>query len=303
MLPTFRRADRLRATLHGLARQRGVRTWEVIVVDNDPAGSARPALEGVTAPVRYVVEPHPGASHARNRGTAEAQGDVVAMLDDDVVPEPDWLRELTAPIDDDRADLTGGPVRLEPQVDRPRWFDEDVVGRYLTHHDLGGTPRELAVEEFVVTANAAFRSSLLVRVGGFRPELGPRPGRHLVGDDVDLHRRCVALGARAWWVPTAHVVHELPADRLRPSWILGRAWLQGRSDWLVERSELEQRRWNGARVAGGWLGSELRRRMREGPTRPEVAFHLACDVARTAGRLWEAATWSRDTGEGGADGS
>src|SRR5436190_17973692 len=61
--------------------------FELLVVDNAPATDAtrRWARE---RGIRYICEPVPGVSNARNRGIAEATGEVVAFSDDDAVVEP-----------------------------------------------------------------------------------------------------------------------------------------------------------------------------------------------------------------------
>ncbi len=291
MLPTFRRPARLRLALAGVAAQSGVADLEVVVVDNDPASTARAVVESAPLPARYLVEPRSGAVHARNTGIEAARGEVVVLLDDDVVPREGWLAALLAPIVGGDADATGGRVVLDPAVARPRWFDEPVVGQYLTNVDLGPGPRLLGGDEFVVTANAAFRRELLVAVGGFATNLGPRGTTQLVNDDVRLVRDVQRHGGRVWWVPDAVVEHELPASRLRPRWVLRRAYLQGRSDWLLDEADLRRRRGNGVRVAASWLFGELAARGTEGLTRPDVAFHAACDVARSVGRVRQGMTW------------
>lgn len=292
--PTFRRPETLRRLLDGLASQRAPFAWELVLVDNDDAGLAAEVVDRNPTPVptRVLHEPRSGATHARNLGIDHAAGDIVAMIDDDVVPSPDWLDRLTAPIRAGRADAVGGRVVLDPTVPRPAWFDEPVVGQYLTNFDLGAEEHELGPGGFVVTASAAFRTELLRAVGGFDTRLGPRGDTQLVSDDVQLCRAVVAAGGRLRWVPDAVVVHELPASRLSRRWILRRAYLQGRSDWQVDAAELRARRANGVRVAAAWLAGQLRRRVAEGLRRPDVAFHLACDVARTAGRIREAVSWS-----------
>src|SRR5437867_4013380 len=106
---TFRRPAGLIRTLGGLAGQAdpGL-SWDVVVVDNDDQpgvaaayATARPSL---VVSVRLVHEARRGSAHARNRGIAESTGDIVAMLDDDVVPAPDWLSRLLEPIVHDRFD-------------------------------------------------------------------------------------------------------------------------------------------------------------------------------------------------------
>ena len=298
VIPTYRRPS-LASTLRGIAAQRTTVDFDVVVVDNDPTGSAEAIVssyaDSIAGPVRHVVESQSGSAFARNRGIAEADAPVLALLDDDVEPRPDWLDHLVAPIVEDRADATGGRVVLDPAVTRPRWFDEDGIGGYLTSFNLDDVEREITGREYLVTANAAFRTELVRRTGGFDPALGPRGHVQLVGDDVHVVREVQRLGGRVHYVPDAVVVHELPAGRLRPSWVLRRAWWQGRSDWTVEARDLGDRRLGGARVAVHWYGEQLRRRRKEGLQRLPVAFHALCDTARTAGALAGAVELHRRT--------
>lgn len=286
VLPTFRRPEALARALAGLAAQVDPPPYRLVVVDNDPAPHPPISL----AAGRVVHEPRPGAAAARNRGLAETDTELIAMLDDDVVPDPHWLRRLAAPVLEGRADLTGGRVVLDPEVPRPAWLAEGIEG-YLTALDLGPVEAQLAPDATLLTASLLTRTSLLRAAGGFDVTLGPQPGRQLVGDDVQVVRALRAAGARALWVPDAVVVHELPPQRLRPGWVLSRAYLQGRSDWRVDRAAMRQRKGGGLRVAGSWWLGELRRRRAEGLGSRAVAFHAACDAARTVGAVVEAASW------------
>lgn len=289
---TYRRPASLGRTLAGLAAQRGAPPWRLVVVDNDPAGSAGPVVRAAASlgvAVDYLVEPAPGSAAARNRAVAAVTTGLSALLDDDVAPAPDWLAAVCAPLLAGSADLVGGPVTLDPTVPRPRWFAEAGLGGYLTAFAPYADRRPLPAGGLLLTANLAVRTELLRAVGGFDPRLGPRGGVQLVGDDASLVRRLVGAGARAWYEPAATVVHELPAARLRPRYLLRRAYWQGRSDWRLDEESLAARRGGGSRVAGSWLAGQLRRRAGEGLARPEVAFHAACDLARTGGALREAA--------------
>lgn len=304
VVPTFRRPDGLRRALTAVAEQvdPGV-PWDLLVVDNDdPPGAASAFADGTTGfpvPARLTREPRRGASAARNRGLAEATGDIVVFLDDDVVPAADWLRELVAPIVHGRCDGTGGRVVLDPSVPRPRWFDEPGLGPYLAAHDPTPAERPVARGEYVITASAAFRADLLRATGGFDTELGPRDGVQLVNDDVALGDAFVAAGGRLHHVPNAVVVHELPPQRLRPTYLLRRAYSQGRSDWILHsrtagRREAARRQW-------GWARHEARARWAGRPWRLPIGFHACTDAARVAGAVREAVVRARHgsaTGQG-----
>lgn len=72
---------------------------EVLIVNN---GSTR-SYESVFAefdphlPLRTVMEANPGIPQARNRGIAEAKGEIIVFTDDDCVAESTWLERIVAP--------------------------------------------------------------------------------------------------------------------------------------------------------------------------------------------------------------
>lgn len=94
-VPTYRRPELLEALLRTLPSRiaecadLGIAV-DVLVVDNDPAGSGRDVAAGADLPVRYVVEPAPGIAAARNRILDECvDRDLVAFIDDDEIPGRD----------------------------------------------------------------------------------------------------------------------------------------------------------------------------------------------------------------------
>jgi glycosyl transferase family 2 len=69
---------------------------EILVVDNGSTDATREVVDRIatTRPIRYVLEPKPGVSHARNAGSRAARGDILAFMDDDAVPREDWLENI-----------------------------------------------------------------------------------------------------------------------------------------------------------------------------------------------------------------
>ena len=292
VLPTWRRPDGLRRALAALARQEDPGApWDVIVVASGADPAAAPvvaaARHAMRVPVRVVDEPAPGASIARNRGLRHSRA-VVAFVDDDCEPQPSWLARIAAPVLAGECEGTGGRVVADPAAARPRWLGDALLS-YLAEYDRGDSPRVLAPDDFLLTANAAFDASLVAAVGGFDPLLGPSAGRPTVDDDVDLCRRVRAAGGRIRYVPDAVVVHDLPPSRLRPGYLLRRLYAQGRSDWLLDRRRLAARPARGVGEAGARLRGELSDILPQGPWRPAVALHAACSVARAAGFARQAA--------------
>ncbi|HEU5033457.1 MAG TPA: glycosyltransferase [Mycobacteriales bacterium] len=296
VIPTHRRPQSLRRALEGLAGQQADFRWDVVVVDNDADGSAQLAVAAAARsglPVTYVAEARAGAAYARNTGVDIGTGAVLAFLDDDVMPQPGWLAAVAAPVLAGRAVAAGGPVVLDPQAPRARWFDEDALGGYLSGFALPVEVDELRPQDILLTANLAVRREALAAVGGFDPDFGPRGRTQLVADDALLVRRLRRGGGRLVYVPAAVVVHELPPSRMTRGYLLRRAYLQGRSDWMLDRIEHAGRRFGGARPAvvhaTAWLRHRHEDRNRRAASGAPARFELACDVARYLGTLREAA--------------
>ena len=285
-IPTCGRPAALLRAVDGLARQQGMGTsWEVLVVDNAGDGSTVDAgalRDRLPVPLRVVHEPARGASHSRNRAIAEAATPIVAFLDDDVEPAPTWLAQLVAPVADGRFDAVCGRVLLDDARPLPVWLYEGALG-YLAQLDLGPATRALGADEFLITASAAFRAEVLRASGGFDPALGPQPGSHLVNDDVLVTRRVRAVGGVVGYVGESCVVHELPPERLRLSWMLSRLYDQGRSDWRLERVDRDLPPAAGLADVLRTVGQEVVVRGRQGLWHRPVAFRLAGEVVRAIG--------------------
>src|ERR1700728_2937290 len=115
VFPSYRRPGDLERAIASVLAQEGVATsYEILVVDNDPAGSAEPVATVMAArsqvPIRYVREPRPGISHARNAGVGHAAGRYLAFLDDDEEADPHWLAQFTTALERFGADAVVGPV-------------------------------------------------------------------------------------------------------------------------------------------------------------------------------------------------
>ena len=102
---------------------------EILVVDNDAQGSAREPIATLARaesdpPIRYIAEPRPGISHARNAGVAAAAGEFIPFLDDDEIASPHWLASFLTTarqFEADDAQLLGDPApRLVGRICGPR---------------------------------------------------------------------------------------------------------------------------------------------------------------------------------------
>lgn len=220
---TYRRAEWLDRLLTELDLQ--ARTLEppaeVLVIDNDPAGSAADVVHRwAWRGVRYVHEPRPGISAARNRALTEASdADLLVFIDDDELPSPGWLAHLVEAWLTWRCAAVAGPVpaRLLGAAD-PWVLGSGIFDR--ARHPSGERMRE------------AGTGNLLLDLGQIR-QLGLRFGERFGltgGEDTLFTRELIERGADIRWCDEAEAVEFIPAGRLTRRWVITRNFRSG-SAW------------------------------------------------------------------------
>jgi len=202
---------------------------EILIVDNAPTTPVNrevvEAMIATDARFRYVLEPSPGLSKARNRGLAEARGEYLAYTDDDVAVDPDWVTALMAGFAR-RADVgcvTGLVCTATLQTPAEHYFDQRVswadsceprLFDLRSHADDPLYP--YAAGLFGTGASMAFSTALLRELGGWDEALGAGT-RAKGGEDLDMFVR-VLLGGRAIAYEPASIVwhhHRSDLDGLR----------------------------------------------------------------------------------------
>lgn len=221
VIPTYRRPEMLRRAIHSCLVQQGVAApFEIVVVDNDAAGSARDAVAAIAAegavPLRYIAEPRPGISHARNAGVAAAGGRYLAFLDDDEEAVPGWLAAFLAAIVEAGSDAVVGPVR--PRF--PAGMTVDAYRHKVYTRDAG-----------VATGTRLLRwsgigNALLDKERCFGAELQPFDPRLGLtgGEDSLFFRQLLRRGGKLVWCAEAVAWESVEADKLAPRYLLRRAF-------------------------------------------------------------------------------
>lgn len=224
-IATYRRPDRLRALLGDLSQQQRL-PQDVVVVDNDAAGSARATVEharaaGAPFPIRYDVQRRKNVSLTRNRTVALATGDWLAFLDDDERAPPAWLAQLADAAARLDADGVLGPVEPVLPADAPEWVRRGHF--YQWARMKTGT---------VVPLNQLRFGNVLLSAAVLKPQRPVfDPGYGLTGgEDGDLLTRLAQAGARLVWCDEAAVTEPVEAARLSLRWLLLRA-LRGGQDF------------------------------------------------------------------------
>jgi len=230
IIPTYNRPDYLARALASCIAQEGVgATFEILVVDNNPDGSARPQVETMAqrsaVPIRYVHEPRAGISHARNTGVAAAAGRYIAFVDDDQEVDPGCLAALLAAIRRFGADAVFGaiypmfPVASVHPYAREK-FTRDV-GRPTGTPIPAGSPMRgmLGICNTILDGGRCFTDG---DNEPFKPWLGFQGG-----EDTLFFRQLLQRGRKMVWCAEAVVRETIPAERLGEDYLLRRAFNNG----------------------------------------------------------------------------
>jgi glycosyltransferase involved in cell wall biosynthesis len=194
IIPHYNDQVRLRRCLTELFANE-VCAAEIIVVDN---GSPEP-LDAVAADfpsARFFIEREKGAGPARNRGVAESRGRILAFLDADCVPDPDWLetvRRVAA-----QADVVGGRVSVFDETPPPRTgaqaFEAVFAFRVQSY---------IVLNQSAITANLVTSRRVFDHVGPFG---------NGISEDTEWTKRAVAKGHSLLYADDLHVSHPSRTD-------------------------------------------------------------------------------------------
>lgn len=198
---------------------------KVLVIDNDPAASARSTVESFDPElVSYVLEPEPGISAGRNRALDEARDDdLLVFIDDDERPREHWLEPLLDTWRKTGAAAVMGRVVSEFDSALDPWIS---AGSFFVRRRLEtGTPIEVAA------AGNLLLDMRQVRDAGVR--FNPRFG--LTGAEDTLFSRMLrTAGGTIVWCDESVTTDFVPPQRTTRRWVLARSWSHGNSLALVE---------------------------------------------------------------------
>jgi succinoglycan biosynthesis protein ExoM len=195
--------------------------FDVVVVDNDVNRSSEEVVRSFAdrgMAVTYDVEPERNISLTRNRAIQHAAGNLIAFIDDDECPGPDWLRHLHQTLSDSGADGVLAPVLPDFPPEAPRWLRAGRVferKRHATGCRIGAGDAR--------TGNVLLSRSLFVDGEiWFDPAFG-RTG----GEDSEFFSRQFQNGGVFVWCDEAVAYEAVPPERWKGSFHIKRLWRSG----------------------------------------------------------------------------
>jgi GT2 family glycosyltransferase len=226
---------------------------EIVVADQSRDQQTAQIVERYkTGPVAVVYDHQStqGLGTAQNRAIARASAEIVAITDDDCVPELNWLKAIEAALTGpDAVDFVTGPV-FPYGPERPDTFPVATrTSTKRTDFDGRAMPWDIGSGN-----NFAVRRAWLKKVEGNDERLGPgSPGQG--GVDMDLFYRLARAGARIRYEPDALVFHERASRASR----LARRGPYGYGMGACCGLWLRQRDYNALRVLAHWISLRAQR--------------------------------------------
>jgi glycosyltransferase involved in cell wall biosynthesis len=221
---TFRRPELLNRLLGRLLQLQKVAdlfTLSCVVVDNDEDRSAAEvvSLFENSGMVKFIYQCEPERNFAvvRNRAVRASSGDYIAFIDDDEIPERDWLLRLLETCERYGCDGALGPVRPYFEKRAPCWLEKSGLCDRPVH------PTGLVLDwQQTRSGNVLLRRDIF-EPGGIWFDPAYRTG----GEDVDFFKRVIAAGRKFVWCEEAPAYELVPVERMRLAYHLRRALLQG----------------------------------------------------------------------------
>ena len=188
--------------------------------------------QGKAVPAVRVVfnQMEPGASASRNIGIRQANGELIALVDDDVQLFPDWAEEMVKTYADDSIIGVTGPAFPRWEDESMSWFPDEFSWLW------GGTQwgnwgDEIREIRNVGGMNCSFRREGFEKAGGYLTSLKTlQEGGWFqpTGEEVEFSLRVKKVtGKRIVFNPKVRVYHRVYKERFRTRVIAKRAFRMG----------------------------------------------------------------------------
>ncbi len=197
---------------------------EVVIVDDGSSGDkSREYLRRLKAPKGISLKilfngKNRGFVYTSNRGVKKARGELIVLLNTDVIPQGDFLTPVLRHFEDPKVFA----VSLSEQD--YGWAKIWWRGGYI-HIGDGGKSKSAHICAWASGGTGVFRKSMWQKLGGFDPLYSP-----YYWEDFDLGFRAWKRGWKIIWEPKAKVLHKHEASTSKVS----RSYV----DLIKERNQL-----------------------------------------------------------------
>jgi glycosyltransferase involved in cell wall biosynthesis len=218
------------------------KSYEIVLVNNNCTDNTETECRRFQADFpdvnfRYFVETKQGLSYARNRGIAEARGDILVYVDDDATVNKVYLRTISDFFAiHSSVYAVGGPIIPVYETQEPRWISLYTKILITGYKNEGKKIKELKFGKFPGGGNAAYRKVVFDKIGLFNPELG-RKGVSLIGaEEKDIFDKMRKLEMPFFYLPNMILYHIIPEQKLSKDYFIRLTYSIGQSERIRTRN-------------------------------------------------------------------
>lgn len=200
VIPLYNAEKYIELTLNSLVQQSYLpEKFEVIVVDDGSTDSSCSIVENYSAPfaLRLIRQDNCGVSAARNAGAKNANGHIIAFLDNDATADRDWLKNAMDLFNQKELDAIEGRIEAQGGTNPPTPFT------HILQNETGGR---------FMTCNMIFRKAVFEKVGGFDPRFP------YFLEDSDLAFSLLEAGFHIFYAKNVLVYHPKINKPFRYHW-------------------------------------------------------------------------------------
>ena len=229
-IPTYNGESRVPKVLERLRSQTGTErfSWEIIVIDNNSDDSTAQVVKEYQAnwnlpyTLKYCFEPKQGLALARQRAINEARGAYIAFLDDDNLPDENWVAQAYKfGQEHPKAGAYSGQIHGDFEVQPPENFQR--IQAFLAIREHGLEPHLFEPENIRLPPGAGLvvRKQAWCETVPSTPILMGNVGKTLArGDDYAPLLYMHKAGWEIWYNPAMHIDHQIPHWRLERDYLL-----------------------------------------------------------------------------------
>lgn len=199
VMPVYNEAANIISTLEALYSNT-VLPDEVIVADGGSTDNTVQLIKERFPQATVINNPEKNAAAGRNEGIKKAQGDVIAFTDGDCIVDKHWIENISKAFSEHEIDGLGGKVLIAPPINHIEEYWGNLAWKLIMN--FGDEPYivdRCTLNDAFVTANCAYKRSLLVKVKGFNNWFANN------AEDVDLCWRAIKSGARLMYIPDVQI--------------------------------------------------------------------------------------------------
>jgi len=229
-IPTYNGATRLPAVLEKLRSQTGTEqiNWEILIVDNNSTDHTAESVKNYqhnwldNVPLKYCLETEQGAAFARKRAIKESESLLIGFLDDDTIPDLDWVEKAyNFAQEHSQAGAFGSQIHGVYEVETPTNFNR--ISGFFAITERGDNPHlyEPNLKMLPPSAGLVVRRQVWVENVPEKTFLTGRSSQSILNsEDLEAIMYIQNAGWEIWYNSEMHLYHQIPKQRLEREYLL-----------------------------------------------------------------------------------